>query len=509
MGFGRDTFYWVLKFPEFKETIMTSGTLWIGYIWTSVFGDSLVSIRLLAWITNELSLITFYLILIPKKLWLKYLPILSICIILMGYGWQHLEFSPTPVSVLFLSVIAASLVKYIRTNGIKYIFAGALLSAMATACRFPNIVSVFMVVCVILMNGLYNKFSISKTIKTTLVYILCTIALYFFTVALLTNTFDIGTSLYNAFKHAAVGSHSTNSMINVILGDLIRIINYIGICFLFFTIFKLLKSNLSQKIKIFFSICLWMFFVFYFVRNVGFHKWNNVQLYYFLSAISISFIIYLIFENIVTVKYDYVCCLIALLSIGIVAPLGSDTGLIKLYPMFVVYLPWLFFLSNKKINIYIMPLLVTLLLFVMVCYIGNPVTPHIQSIPLYKNTVVSNNKKLNAILITPKDKAIFDDYISDYNEYATKGNVAIYGLDPNTMVYLCDEKNKAIGNFYALDMNDTTFVNQNAQLLNKDRSTVFVLKPCNTETLFYKMLTANGYVMVKESLDNYVFVHKY
>lgn len=512
LGFGRDTFYWISKISLYNESFMVVGTLWLGYVWTILFGDSLLSVRVLSWIISESSLLLFYFVLMPKTKWLTKLPLLSTAIILMGSGSQFFEFSPTSVTVLLLSIIAIIVIKYIQTNLRKYLYLCAMVSSFAIACRFPNIVCIIMVGAIIVLNDYSAKNSIKKIITNIFIYTITTFILYYIIMVMFINSFDVFGFMINSFKQASSGSHSMSVMIGTLQRYFILLFNYIALFFFFGATLKLYKSNDKNIIKLFFTGCLCVLFIFLFVKSVGFHKWNNIQLYYFLSAISISLIIYFIISGIEQNNSRKTYTMLSMLLIGIVAPLGSDTGWYKLFPMFVVYLPILLYDLYSSINKNAYSLLMSLhgiiLLFTTICYIANPITPSKTPIPLWKNTIYSNHNKLKGIFITPNDNKRIDDYVSDYNKYSeNNNNTAIYGsMDPYTMIYICNQyNNKAISIDYSTDFDDNVFVDKNDAMIKKDKPTIFVVKPFNKNSLFYKNLIANKYKLIKESTDNYVF----
>jgi hypothetical protein len=158
------------------------------------------------------------------------------------------------------------------------------------------------------------------------------------------------------------------------------------------------------------------------------------------------------------------------LLLGIVVPLGSDTGWLKLFPMYLCFLPYVLTKSsalgivNKKMHL----LFVVLTLFAAVTYLVNP----IGGIPLKKARFLGPYP-YNNTFVSQSTRRVFEQFRDDYAEYGCGEKCIATGIGCHTfnMITSCP----LFVQDFQCDIEDEEFVNSLCLYIDEENPVVFLM----------------------------------
>lgn len=495
LGGIRDPYYWIERFPLYSISPMVAGSMWLGHIWTIVFGGTLLSIRLLAWLLSMASIVIPYLHFVKREQWLNKLPYLSVGLVLMGYC-SYGEYSPGVTTVFFLVCVIVAFSKYLERQSFIYLLFSSLLSSCAVICRFPNIVCVPFCLFLIILCGISMRRSIGKICFDGIGYLLVSLLFYWILFLLFTKSANIASVVTSSVSGAAVATHSMSSLIGGLFSDYPLMLEYVSIWLFFGFLSVVFQSKATPLVKAVWSILLSLLFGLFIIKGVGFHKWYNFQFHYFVSALAIALLVCALVQSISKRNEIASLQLLLILLIGFVAPLGSDTKWMKLFPMFCCFIPVLLSHFYPIKSIFQVPLLVVVVFSAVLCYYGNP----IGSVPMWKAVRRAHHDKLKCILVSESQNHMIENWSNDCSSYINTDNMAAYGDGSFFLTYLLGTNNKAIQTFDS-DYNDEEFVRSNKDALKQSKPDLFVFKQNYSDCLFFDMLRELKYQIVKETND--------
>ena len=421
-GVTGDTFYWLNRTHFYQEEPFTALTIWIIKIWVNLTQNSLLSLRILGWITCIIAICIPYFSLLKKTEYAKNLHFLSIGIILFATGTFKL-FNPDTTTVLCLSLIFTLFIKYQKKQSKVIVLFLGIIIGFSIAFRFPNIVVLpFVVTVLFFYNHTILEERISKTIAQCLLIVFVSLIVYYIIISFLCNTDNIFYFLLNKIKNPTEGA-ATHSLSNILKTYKNSFINQVGIIFTELIIILLIKRILpTRKTYSLIIQCLIFLLSLFIVTKVA------------INIFALSAILLLLYSSVNSTDKKLqinICFIITLSFVGIA---GSDTGIAKIYPFMAVIMPVFLvrYTQNNNLSTFKKGIFITFLIYTVI--------QNIISVLQYKSTVdystmkyihVSKsdaifwNKALNDIKVYPQDNIIF---------YGVSGH-AFYTITQTTPIY--------------------------------------------------------------------------
>jgi hypothetical protein len=496
-----DTFYWINLFSHYRFDATREGTSIIGYFWASLFGDSLLSVRILAWLIGTLAFFLAYFLLIKKDLWIKKLDYLSFALVLLPFT----KFSADVVTLLIISISLIFAIKYFYTHKLPYVFCLGASCSAAFFVRFPNVLLFLVAFCSLLIIESYfytvkNKEFWERTAGVLLLFSF--VYLVFFVVfSMLLNG-----SVKNLFSemHASLATasldktHTLPRMIKYIWRDFNKLFIYIGALFLFDLSLQIYRKSLAKYLKrivFLISYCLFVFFMCSVIIFSPYH-WN---LKLFLSATMLFIILKTLLRSKEMDKNVILSLLIV--AFAMVAPMGSNTGLLKACHVLICFLPFLLVEFKVDQNLidrnYLKPFIFLFIGLVIIAY----TKPYEDEWISKLTTTVESEKRLKYIRTTPARAKYIQDVINKYSELSGNKKVMFFGKMNHIFYYLTHEKPLYEHSFWMLP-NDKREVFNAEQAIKEFHPVVFYLpqypqegssKADEERTNFEEMLIKLGY----------------
>ncbi|MCQ2076355.1 MAG: hypothetical protein MJZ20_04875 [Bacteroidaceae bacterium] len=477
-GFGNhmDPFYWMGLCEEYHTGFMTIGAIALGSAWIHVFGASVFTMRLLGWLLSIAALAIPYCCLLTKEQRTQNLHWLAICYCLLGYGVFQ-EYSPGTLSVFLCSVLATFWILYLRDR--RWIYAVPLVVAMAIVTRFPNVVVLLFLSMILPIYGAIkhqeSKLIIVDESILLLGSILFTGLLYFLLGV------DMSLSGFTeGFSSQASGDHALSLMIMTLINKGMNILLWVAIIlamgFLYYRVGKFKSKWLCWGLSLVLAILLGLFLYYTF----SWKDWYNMKLHYFLSSITIAIAIYVIIQSAKTKNPLGIFVAISFLCVGCVVPLGSDTAWLKLFPIYLCFIPIMvgLYMNHLSWIKYLYPSMVVLCGFVMITYCFNP----IGSKSLFQGKVFGTQSLYHHIFI-PK---YADDYLNqlsaDFDEYGAKDNTIVVGDGAHLFAQLTGAQTLHKYGFWS-NIDDSAYVSMTEPCILENRPVVFCM---HTPWFIYK-----------------------
>ena len=503
-----DSFYYLMIFKSNEPHWMIGAFQIGGLIWIKLFGDTLVSMRICNWLLYSLSIICAYVWFIPKENQKQLLSLLSIPFLLLPTFSLNI-LNPDSFSLFLLVCYCKSFKDWFNCNNISDDILLVTLMLLLVAVRFPNItlipVSLVLVIACSTNRKYWMKFSID-----CVVFML----LYIFWIYLLQHVIYTANDKYLLlFGGENDGSHGIISLISCYWSDAKMMIQYIPICLIVFIMYsRIYKNKCFCIISIFLATFFLLCYMWYFVKLN--HACHIVSL--FASSVCISLLLIKIFKSL---NYDdYVCVgggkekllpYLIVFSVAWCMPAGSDTGLLKLFPAYMVFIP--FILYDYKIIYYKKPLLFLIIMLVAICVRIHYLKPF-GDLCINKLNYVINNRKLKGIRTSIDNYKMFES-INDEIINVTGENVVFYSC-ASYAFYECFEKRKILStSFFMLD--DSKYdIESLSQCMKKYKPTIFfmpyseraskrIFETRDSVSEAEKMILGNGYEEIKQT-DYYV-----
>lgn len=502
VGSQRDQFYWMSLFGSYATEPMTSLTLWIGNIWCTIFSQSILSLRILKWIL-EMASFAFAFSIIPKRVRHNSFLVLAISILLMGYGFLN-EFSPTVLTNFFIVVLAFLLKQFNNTdNPIWTVILLSVISGLAISARFPNVVILFIIsISILCLRPLPQKHIITTRIVYALIYLALSVTLYWIVMSVLTSSSFSFSQLASSFSQATNHSHSINALYQQYLWDFPIFFDFFASAFLFSISLLIYKdSRINTKWKIAISTISIVIFCLYFIKCIGFHKWNNTLLYYFISASVLAVTCIGLYQKITKKKKESIAFLVIIIALCFVSTIGSDTRSLKLFPIVLYFLPYIYgtSISDDKYDFLFLPLPLLLGLCSVMCYLGNPVN-NIDCSPLWKGASKLQIPVYNGILLSKTDYDIAEKIISDSTEYL--GPKTAYGnFAPFISIVSNGEIQNGNKNEYQFD-----FYNRLESMAEISKNSTLFISKDNSDSFqeFIDFFAKKGYLVIDEMPIYYI-----
>lgn len=503
-GFGNymDPFYWMSMYERYDvNSYMYCGTIALGYVWMKCFGATVFSMRVLGWLLSVVSLAMPYFFLLEKTVRRKNVHWLAFAYCLLGYAVFQ-EFSPGSLSVFFISLLSIVLVKYFENR--KYVAFIPLVMALAIVSRFPNVVLLLFMPLIVLINGFLKKQKAVKVCVDECVVIVGTIvsSLLFYIMLGVDTSYD---NLRLGFNQEAQGNHSISVMIELLISNIMTLVYDVGVVLV--VLFGLAINRHSKSWRKWILPCVFAFCVFAYMKyKIGFKEWYNIHLHYFISSLTIAFGLHGCVRGIIEKKSHTTLVILSLLLIGAVVPLGSNTAWLKLFPMYLCFLPFIVirFFSPSYERSYIYPTMAVICACSMAIFFTNPIGDY-----SIMDCRVSGTQPLYSGVYIPKEVDDYlNDVVSDCIEYGEKGNTVAVGYGAHLFHQLTHCNNIDYNDFW-MRLDDTVFFESVRNQIEKNHPVVFCMSiPCHVDgnlgsTYFEKKLKEMGYCEVKREADCY------
>ena len=505
-----DPYYWINRYADYSEYFMVSGSLFVGYIWGEVFGNTLLSLRFLGWIFSITAILLPYFILQPRKYYFKNIYYLLFGIFLLGYG-SYNEFSPGSSTMLAISILVVLLYKYFEQRKTSYLIALGIMSSIAICFRFPNVLVLPVISFSLLVYYLIEKKKdtlnyFKDFIQPIGIYLLISTTVYIALVVLMMNNGDIISLGTNSVSKANTGDHSVFYMLKMLLSDLNDILLYCGVLFLFAYLVKVQKININKFVKYIVYFVILILFAYFLKSNIGTHKWFNWPLHVFISSIAISAIIVIVYRSLKRKNAKEALFYFSILLLGVVAPMGSDTRWLKLFPILCCFLPVL--LINMHIdwrkNKLVIALVFIFSSYVLVCYAQNNISKGTRGNVLQMTETV-DCKVLKNIYLTKNDAEYVETILHDYTLLGETDNTIFYGNAAH-FPYSVTESKPVYEYPFRMYKNDQEQLDIVMGLLQTKSCVLFDFEKNDSEYFFNKLKNLN-YIEVSRN-DEYIVYKK-
>ena len=412
-----DPLYWLWRCKEYDGSFMTIGTIALGHGWMLLFGDTIFALRLLSWLCVSIAILLPYFCLLDNKERRNNLHYLAIAYFLSGYGTFQ-EYSPGSISVLLVSILFVLWMRYLKKRNV--LIPIVLCVSAAIVSRFPNVVLLLVLFMLILINGLVNKYS-AKRIVCDELFILGGTLLTSLCLYLLLGCELSFQGFNNTWNSAASGGHSMHNLFFPLLEQGVDIWVFVCVIIVFGRL--ALETEFPYYwVRWIYIICLSMMFSYYLLHEFSLHEWYNIRLHIFISSLTVAVAFVYAYDCLKKRDFMTLFIVFSMLLMGMVVSLGSDTGWLKLFPMYLCFLP--FMLGKNCFSFrHSCFLWLILVVFVVSKYMANP----IGGIPMWKSKCFGPYP-YNYTLISNKNCDEFNQFIKDYNEFGRGKQCVTVGL---------------------------------------------------------------------------------
>lgn len=454
-----DNYYWIYNSRFFTDSIMCKLSLDGMKAWFSVFGFTLLSSRMLAWILNVSSVLIPYLFLLKKEERKIYVYYLCVALIIMGPGIAKCC-TPDCFTASMLSILMVVFIKFIQRNH-KFVF-GLLLcisTALLIAIRFPNIVVVpFVAIFMVLMMDEKAKW------QYAIGYMVLSLVIYWLVMTLLLGDTNCISLLGDAFAKESGNSNGRHSLMGLFLryckSILLALIALFSIIIACITRTRLFYRR--QKLGFIIAIVVGTFLSYSILGRIGekFHSWPVCITP--IVSLPLLYVVYYAFKN-----KDYTNAWLCLfLGLVIFIPsAGSDTGFQKslmsacgIIPIAVV----------KYINVHKKMLYINIALGIMFS-----TSVFMYSDNLCNNNAVSSDKKLWGVFLNKRQLEHNQMIKEDLKPYYRTNHTVFYGLEAHYWYFYTDTKPLYNPGFWMLKNDKSALYNAIASL-KRDPNNVFI-----------------------------------
>lgn len=501
-----DTFYYINLSKDYTSSPMIIFTLLIGKGWMSLFGDSLISFRVLNWAILILTIFLPFIMLIPSNYRRENLNYLSISIILVTILNDNV-FGGDVCTLFFLALSISLLIKFLQANKLIHLLLYGLTSSLLILARFPNILILpasAVIFGIIEYSKNYQKLQKVKSLlsyfKKISIYFSVCIILYILIIMIVYGSVSEFTSKLSFSIGNVDESHAIIPMFRVYVRDFIKLFQYTGVCVLIFLIVNN-KLNFNGLIQRIFRFSAVIFLALFLKVEIGIMKYNwNMSLFY--SAIVCSILIYYSVLYVQNKEYNKLILISIVLIFSIIPVLGSNTGLLKLSYFSIAFLPTLLasnrtdFNSNSRLNyLFAVFFLFTFYTKMMVVYEDSK----IASLRYELKT-----EKLGHVKTTKANVQFIEDVLEAFKGVEENNkSVLFYGKVSHVFYYLTDTKPLYQNSFW-MPPYDIKEVKKAEQIIISKRPTVFFVPSYpefsvqyfndrKTISTFETMLVENGY----------------
>ncbi len=452
------------------------GTALVSQLWASIFGDSILSFRLLNYLVTEAIVLIFYFVYFYRKDLLQFSRYALAAIILTVATSSNI-FSYGITSLLCLIIIFISLQKFIAKPNLIYIAVGGFVSIIAMLAKFPNIVII--PVCFFLLgvftfvknekSALSTKQNWLFLIKMFLVYGLsCLVALTVFFV-LFTSPFDYYVDVSEQLSALSQdGTHSASGIYTNYVRDALAIVKYLGAIVLMLLAYNFSANYLKIK-KWLLSIALFILYIYLiYLSNTGDYNFGySLQ----ITAYTLFLLFVLFYHSYKERNFTPLFIILTTAVLLFMPAIGSDTGLLKCksFAAFIIIF-LLYWMSKMNIKAKGIKHFIIVLLFSLIAYgVYNRATwfyGDTHNLTELKYSI--NHPKLKYIKTTIYRKELTENIIHKVDSLTIKQkDIVFFGPAGQMFYYLYSQAPLSTQLFY-LETDDKTVIKQLQSLLQKE-----------------------------------------
>ena len=442
-----DNCFWFNMADYYKENVMTIGSTWLCHVWNLLFDHSFFMYRVLGWIIGMITFCFPYFYLVKKSEYTKYLPFLSIGILL----FKPSCYAPDAPSGLFLIIIACYVIKHEFLDYKDVLFL-AVLSGLLILFRYPNIVGVVLLLLYLIL--VYNN--IYKKLLFPCLYLVASVAFYILFFYVIEGNLDFILKTHSNISSpisTADVRHTPKALLetywHAFCGISVMFLTVYGFIRLVTTKFLDLRDNIVYSV-----ICCVALFYILSIRNVLVDCLNGWHTLY-SSFVVYGIILYTLLYN---KSYKGVLLCLFVLSLGLAKVAGSDTGFLKSFSYYAPFTPLLFirFWPMVKVHIISKCLLIT---FVIVAILS--LNQHFRAYRLFSDLP-------NYPQFVPEDEYQMNG--SRYQltkKYGVKNHMIFYG-QLSHYIYTMTNSERMYRYNYWQDANDTVQIARICEVASKD-----------------------------------------
>jgi len=504
LDFG-DTFFYINLCMDYTSFPIMTLTLLIGNGWANLFGDSLLSFRILNWLLRTTIIaLPFIILTVPgnRKINLKFVAIALLLITTLNGN----TFGNDACTRFFLVLAVSFFIKYfIKQNLLNLILYG-IFASLFMLTRISNILIIPVTVIGLFINEFYNNFKqlhfkkfLAGLFKKTLLVFAVTSVVYFIVILFVYGSL---TEYYMKLTISIANideSHTIGSMINGYWRDAKLLLPFLIVCLILYA--ASIKAQFYVQVRYTIQFLGAILFVFFLKDYVGIKEYNwNLSL--FCSAVAYSLMIISGIYFVRTRQYFSFFILLVICVFSILPILGSNTRLLKLSPFLISFLPVILIYSKDLLanNTFLKVLTMILLAFVVLTRFEIFYEESRMSELKYESTL----KKIDNIKTTKLKVDYIREVLNDYEKYNTAcRTVLFYGKSSYIFYYLTNNKPLYLNRFWMLP-ESVKEVKRAESFIASNKPVVFFLPayPQNAEkfftdrkinSLFEKMLLGKGY----------------
>jgi len=336
-----DMYFWFNHCQFYGEDIMNTLSLFVANAWISIWGHNMTMYRILGWLCSILSITVPYYFLQDKNGRRENLHFLALGIWLFGYGTWGMYNNDT-LSLLCLSLLTTLVIKL---NSCK-LFNLAILSlvtSLAAASRFPNIVAIFPVCLFFIFRPDAKR---SRWIISSVAYLVLTLCFYVLIVGGLTGNFNVLASFKEAMSANMEGSHNLNTLIKIYVSSFYKSVVPFLAAVVFLWIVKKTKLTDKNIVWVFVAVLIMTAALLLLYKRVNWIYWP------FYSYCVIALLLTIIFKSVKAdgIKERKVVPYLFVLLMIVIPIAGSDTGMMKLFLLSSCFSPIVFINVKDKLG---------------------------------------------------------------------------------------------------------------------------------------------------------------
>lgn len=493
-----DTYYWINHFDLYKQEFMTILSMWLGQQWCILFGKTVISTRILSWLLCSLAMFIPYFFLQNKIERKNNVHLLALGYVFMGYG-NYNFYNPDATTVFTLSALSTSILCYLRKPSIYLVLLIAMISSISFAFRFPNIVILpWISIILFLLNYKIHELKFKNNITTIGIYIIVSLFFYYFIVRILSSESNVVPYAINAVINQKVGpTHSMTYLLWAYSWDFIRVSAKLGLIIsVLYLMNKYIYYKGFRKYKLLISCTVYIILMILFVNKWGSIDW--IRLYSFSMIIMIILITRKIYKDNNSIKYIIMAG--SLISFGLIAAAGSDTGWLKMFPYFIAFTPIIFkyYKDYLPYNIEHKHFLISSLLLSIYTFYTN----NYQSYSIMDMKGYYDNKLIKNVALDKKTLDIYNISFIDINKYATKDKIIFYGVGIPHHLYALTETKPLYQYSFWMFKNDMKELEEVLSCMKEDKDVILFDFTKSDDEKFLKQL-------IKIESNSYYTIYTY
>ena len=494
-----DSFFIVNSFGHNNDGPLWPLTSLIGEITQSILGDKLIYFRIITRVSYFLAVAIPYVFLVRRPTAASNMFIAAATLVTLNVTASGI-YGYSSMTLLFLSLSTTLIIRYFYSQQVQTLVLFGIVSAMAILVRFPNIVIVPISMCLIVANIYIDRYGQHKShasfrayffhlsiflFSLTFVYLLILVLRY----GSLTEYYDTFRSYLSVLQHDK--SHGVMAIINRNLLETVRLFEYIGlIALLVYT--GTVKERLPKPLYIIYRVLL----LFVFSLFLYFDILHDTYTFNFSRLMTAAVFLLMWRATVNEVEkggWMTILALLALLAFSFTPAIGSNTGLLKIAPLLIAFMPYIAEQCNmdtqqqSRIGYIILLGIFAIPLKTISIY---------EDSPVFRLTQSPKSQLLTHIRTTPIRANFVDDVISVYNgEKRQNQEVMFFGKMAHVFTYLTKQEPLYRASFWMLPDDDIE-VERAEHVLKRLRPVVFFLPeyPSDGTKEFKKALFANAVV---------------